>query len=129
MAELNRPIDQCGIESANCPIQCQTIAQSNYSITRLLDYQMSDLSFTAFVLSLASTAAVHFGDLPDPVSGKPLEPNLDGASQMIEILGLLDQKTRGNLTAEERQILEQVLYELRLRYVEATGGGNRIIAP
>ena len=40
---------------------------------------------------------------------------------MIEILALLEQKTRGNLTAEERQLLEQVLYELRLRFVEATG--------
>jgi hypothetical protein len=90
---------------------------------------MSDLSFTAFVLSLASTAAVHFGDLPDPVSGKPLEPNLDGASQMIEILSLLEQKTRGNLTAEERQVLEQVLYELRMRFVEARSAGKRIVEP
>lgn len=90
---------------------------------------MSDLSFTAFVLSLASTAAIHFGDLPDPVTGERSEPNLDGAAQMIEILALLDQKTRGNLTAEERQILEQVLYELRLRFVEASGAGKRIIEP
>jgi hypothetical protein len=90
---------------------------------------MSELTFTAFVLSLASTAAIHFGDLPDPVSGKPLTPNLDGASQMIEILSLLDQKTRGNLTAEERQVLEQVLYELRMRFVEVSGGGKRIIEP
>src|SRR6476620_5178571 len=82
------------------------------------------LSFTAFVLSLASTAAIHFGDLPDPVSGRPSEPNLDAAAQMIEILGLLDIKTRGNLTAEERQMLEQVLYELRLRFVEAVGGSG-----
>jgi hypothetical protein len=87
------------------------------------------LSFTAFVLSLASTAAIHFGDLPDPVSGKPGTLNLDGAAQMIEILALLDQKTRGNLTAEERQVLEQVLYELRLRFVDASGGGKRIIEP
>ena len=87
------------------------------------------LSFTAFVLSLASTAAIHFGDLPDPVTGQRSELNLDGAAQMIEILALLDQKTRGNLTAEERQILEQVLYELRLRFVEASGGGKRIIEP
>jgi hypothetical protein len=90
---------------------------------------MSDLSFTAFVLSLASTAAVHFGDLPDPQSGKPLEPNLDGASQMIEILSLLDQKTRGNLTAEERQVLEQVLYELRMRFVDAKNAEKRIVEP
>jgi hypothetical protein len=87
------------------------------------------LSFTGFVLSLASTAAIHFGDLPDPISGTPSEPNLDGAAQMIEILSLLDQKTRGNLTADERQMLEQVLYELRLRFVEVSGAGKRIIEP
>ena len=90
------------------------------------------LSFTSFVLSLASTAAIHFGDLPDPVSGEPGEVNLGGAVQMIEILSLLEQKTKGNLTAEERQILEQVLYELRLRFVEARDhqdGASRIIQP
>jgi hypothetical protein len=88
-----------------------------------------ELSFTGFVLSLASTAAIHFGDLPDPQSGAAAEPNLEGAQQMIEILALLEQKTRGNLTAEERQVLEQVLYELRLRYVQAAGGEKRIIEP
>lgn len=87
------------------------------------------LTFTAFVLSLASSAAIHFGDLPDPISDDKAEPNLEGASQMIEILALLEQKTRGNLTAEERQLLEQVLYELRMRFVEATGSGKRIIQP
>ena len=86
------------------------------------------LSFTVFVLSLASTAAIHFGDLPDP-SGAKSEPDLEGAAQMIEILSLLDEKTRGNLTAEERQVLEQVLYELRLRFVEISDGAKRIIQP
>ena len=86
------------------------------------------LSFTAFVISLASTAAIHFGDLPDP-SGMKSEPNLEGAAQMIEILSLLDLKTKGNLTAEERQVLEQVLFELRLRFVKASDGGQRIIEP
>ena len=94
------------------------------------DQPEQGLSFTAFVLSLASTAAIHFGDLPDPESGRKAEPNLDGAAQMIEILALLDQKTRGNLTAEERQVLEQVLYELRMRFVEASSGERkRIIEP
>ena len=86
------------------------------------------LSFTAFVLSLASTAAIHFGDLADPVSGERGTPNLEGATQMIEILSLLEQKTRGNLTAEEREVLGQVLYELRMRFVQA-GGGKRIVEP
>ena len=90
---------------------------------------MGDLSFTAFVISLASSAAIHFGDLPDPNTGQLAELNLDGAAQMIEILGLLQEKTRGNLTPEEHEVLEQVLYELRLRFVEASGGGKRIIEP
>jgi hypothetical protein len=89
---------------------------------------MSDLSFVTFVLSLASTAAIHFGDLPDP-SGQQTEPNLEGAAQMIAILTLLEQKTRGNLTAEERQVLTQVLYELRMRFVQASGSGKRIVEP
>ena len=87
------------------------------------------LSFTGFVLSLASTAAIHFGDLPDPVSGQQAEPNLEGAAQMIEILAMLEQKTRGNLTAEERQLLEQVLYELRIRFVDAQSHQKRIVEP
>ena len=87
------------------------------------------LSFTAFVLSLASTAAIHFGDLSDPISGETAGTNLEGAAQMIEILSLLEVKTRGNLTAEEREILNQILYELRMRFVQATGTGSRIIQP
>jgi len=90
---------------------------------------MSDLSFTAFVLSLASTAAIHFGDMPDPISGETASQNLEGAKQMIDILALLDEKTRGNLSAEERQVLEQVLYELRLRFVQVAGGGKQTIEP
>jgi hypothetical protein len=90
---------------------------------------MGDLSFTTFVVSLASSAAIHFGDLPDPNTGARGELNLDGAAQMIDILSLLEEKTRGNLTLEERQVLEQLLYELRLRFVEASGGGKRIIEP
>jgi len=87
------------------------------------------ISFAAFVLSLAHTAAVHFGDIPDPVSGETSEANLPAAQQMIDILALLEAKTRGNLTAEERQLLEQILYELRLRFVEANKPKSRIITP
>ena len=97
--------------------------------------EASGISFVAFVLSLAHTAAVHFGDVPDPVSAQKAEANLAAAQQMIDILSLMEQKTRGNLTAEERQLLEQILFELRLRYLEASkeapGGASqsRIILP
>jgi hypothetical protein len=97
----------------------------------------SAISFAGFVLSLAQTAAVHFGDVPDPASGKKVEANLRAAQQMIDILALLEEKTRGNLKTEERQLLEQILYELRLRYVEVSAGSppasaepkSRIIVP
>ena len=90
---------------------------------------MPPLDFTSFVISLATTAAIHFGDMADPLTGQKPEPNLDGAAQMIDILSRLEEKTRGNLTAEERQVLDQVLYELRLRIVEAKNGGKRIVEP
>jgi len=80
-----------------------------------------DLSatFSGFVISLTTTAAVHFGDYPDPATGETRPPNLEGAAQMIEILAMLELKTRGNLTAQERTLLEQVLYDLRMRFVAA----------
>jgi len=87
------------------------------------------ISFAAFVLSLAHTAAVHFGDIPDPVNGERSESNLLAAQQMIDILALIENKTRGNLTAEERQLIEQILYELRLRFVDAQTPQSRIITP
>jgi uncharacterized protein DUF1844 len=81
--------------------------------------EIGEVTFVGFVLSLAHTAAFHFGDVPDPATGRPGPPNLAAAQQIIDILALLEQKTRGNLTAEERQLLEQIVYELRMRYVEA----------
>ena len=91
------------------------------------------VTFVGFVLSLAHTAAYHFGDVPDPVTGQSGTANLGAAQQIIDILSLLEEKTRGNLTAEERQLMEQLLYELRLRYVEASKGAAseppRIIIP
>ena len=95
----------------------------------------SGINFASFVLSLVHTAAVHFGDVPDPNTGEQHPPNLPLAQQMIDILAMLEEKTRGNLSAEERQLIDQVLYELRMRYVEvsrATGGAapeSRIILP
>jgi hypothetical protein len=77
------------------------------------------ISFVGFVLSLASTAAIHFGDVANPVSGQMEQPDLVAAKQMIDILSLLEQKTKGNLTAEEASVLDQVLYELRMRFVRA----------
>ena len=99
------------------------------------DQQPPAINFAAFVLSLAHTTAVHLGDTEDPVSRRKIDPHLPAAQQMIDILSLLEEKTRGNLTAEERQLLEQLLYELRVRFVEVSKAGapgasqSRIIIP
>jgi len=82
-------------------------------------YVSSQVSFNAFVVSLATTAAVHFGDVADPESGEKQTANFDAAGHAIEMLALLEEKTKGNLTDDEVRFIRQVLYELRLRYVEA----------
>jgi hypothetical protein len=87
------------------------------------------VSFIAFVFSLASNAAVHFGDLPDPLTNETRPPDLEAAAQLIDLLAMLEEKTRGNLTPEERQLLDQVIFELRMRYVEAKKAQSPIIQP
>ena len=82
------------------------------------------VSFNAFVVSLATTAAVHFGDMSDPSSGETPPANLEAAGHAIEMLALLQEKTKGNLTEEEQRFLEQVLYELRIRYAEVRKGAE-----
>lgn len=79
------------------------------------------IDFATFVLSLSHSVYLHLGDAPNPATGR-VERNLTMARQTIDLLGLLEQKTQGNLTGEEERVLEQVLYELRLRYVEVARG-------
>ena len=78
------------------------------------------LDFSTFDLSIIGSAYVHLGDAPNP-EGEP-EGNQQLARQDIDLLGLLQEKTRGNLTGEEERLLDQALYDLRMRYVEVTKG-------
>ncbi len=75
------------------------------------------VTFSEFIVSLSTNVIYHFGDIPDPVSGKA-EKNLDAAKQTIDILGILEQKTRGNLDENEKNLMDAVLFELRMRYVK-----------
>ena len=84
----------------------------------------SPVSFNALVVSLATTAAVHFGDVADRESGVKPPPNLDAAGRAIELLALLKDKTRGNLTADEERFIRQVLHELQQRYRDARQGAE-----
>ncbi len=87
------------------------------------DATKPSIDFYTFILSLGSSVFVHLGEAPNPETGEPLPPNLPLAKQTIDLLDLLRAKTRGNLTPEEEHFLENLLTDLRLRYVaKATTG-------
>jgi hypothetical protein len=81
---------------------------------------LPDVTFSAFVYSLSTSALVHLGEIPEPITEK-MDKNLPLAKQTIDILGILQEKTKGNLTQEEENLLNSFLYDLRMRYVKAMG--------
>jgi len=76
------------------------------------------VDFHTFVLSLGSSALLHLGELEHPDLGAP-QKDLSLAKHTIDILAMLEEKTKGNLTAAEAKLIESLLYDLRLRFVEA----------
>jgi Domain of unknown function (DUF1844) len=78
------------------------------------------VDFTTFVLSLSHSALLHLGDAPHPTSDGMSEVDLPMARQTIDLLALIQEKTHGNLTGAEEQMLTQALYDLRLRFVEVS---------
>ena len=81
--------------------------------------RMPAVDFATFILSLFHSARVHLGDAPNPGDGSS-SLHLPLARQTIDLLTLLQDKTRGNLGGEEERLLEQALYDLRMRYVEVS---------
>jgi hypothetical protein len=78
------------------------------------------ITFPSFIFSLSSTAFISLGAVPDPETGKA-EKNLPLAKQTIDLLGLLREKTRNNLTPEEDHLFDHLLYDLRMAYVREVG--------
>ena len=74
-------------------------------------------SFTLLVISLATQVRMCLGDIENPANG-PKEVDLELAKHNIDLLGMLEEKTQGNLSDQERKLLDSVLYELRMRYVQ-----------
>jgi hypothetical protein len=75
-------------------------------------------NITSLVFWLAGMAHAGLGEIPDPVTGL-VEKNMEASRQIIDLLGVLEQKTRGNLTADEERIMNTITTELRMRYVQA----------
>jgi hypothetical protein len=78
--------------------------------------RLPEINFSTFILSLNSSALVQLGLIEDPVTGE-MDKNLPIAKQTIDILGMLDEKTKGNLTVDESMMLKNMLYDLRMLYV------------
>jgi hypothetical protein len=81
---------------------------------------MPKIDFATFIFSLNSAVLVNLGLIEDPAAGKK-EKNLPLAKQTIDLIALMEEKTKGNLTAEEDNLLKHVLYELRILYVKEKG--------
>lgn len=80
------------------------------------DPRLPKIDFATFIFSLNSAVLVHLGIVEDPVVGKPAK-DLPLAKQTIDLLGMLEEKTRGNLNPDEENMLKNILYDLRIRYV------------
>ncbi len=79
--------------------------------------ETGEISFGAFLMSLSTEALVHLGEMADPSSGQE-QRDLAMAQQLIDILGMLRDKTRGNLDHDEQALLDAILFDLRMKYVE-----------
>lgn len=79
--------------------------------------ELPQLDFGTFVLSMSSSALVYLGEVPEPESGQIME-NVLAAKQTIDILCMLQSKTKGNLTEQEARLLRDMLFELRMKYVQ-----------
>jgi hypothetical protein len=77
-----------------------------------------EINFVTFVVSLSTQALMHLGEIPDPMTNQR-ERDLDAAQHIIDILGMLQDKTRGNLDHDEESLLRSILFDLRMKYVES----------
>ena len=78
------------------------------------------VDFPSFLISLGTSALFHLGIVPDPATGQPGEKHLALARHTIDTIELLEQKTQGNLSDEEVALFQNLLTELRMRFVEAS---------
>lgn len=78
---------------------------------------MPEVTFTAFIMSLNTAALFHLGEIPDPATGKTAQ-DLVLAKHTIDTLDILEKKTKGNLSEDEKNILEKFTYDLKMRYIQ-----------
>ena len=112
--------DQPIKEEKETPLE-EPAAETSESMTdqeeEKTDYQLPEINFATFIFSLNHSVLVHLGVMEDPSTGKKVK-NLPIAKQTIDILGMLEEKTRGNLDDNEEKMLKNILYDLRMIYIK-----------
>ena len=115
MAEDNdRQDDANGASSENSTSPAEGQGQETDTDTSA---PLPEINFATFVFSLNQSALMNIGVIADPATGNRVK-NLPLAKQTIDILGLLEEKTKGNLTSDEASMLKSILYDLRMIYVQ-----------
>ena len=81
--------------------------------------ELPEINFVNFLFSISTSALIQMGEIEDPISQQTVR-NLPLAKQTIDLIGMLEEKTKGNLTPDEAKLIENILFDLRMRYVKAT---------
>jgi|SRR5262245_11874815 len=79
---------------------------------------LPEINFSTFVISLSTQALMHLGEIANPISGK-VDADVPAAKQMIDLLAMIKEKTSGNLNTNEDRLMQDILFDLRMKYVEA----------
>ncbi len=114
MDELNKNIDESWKEAAE---------KEKHNLEKEGKTSPPEPDFVFFVTTLSLQASIDLGQIPNPATNKK-EENLVQAKFIIDTLGMLKEKTKGNLTQEEASFLENILYELRLQYISKNAKGG-----
>ncbi len=117
-SESGEPVENAQSEAAPQGSNQEPIIQPTEKKEFTTDEALPAINFPTFIISLSTQALMHLGEIPNPLTGK-VEKEVEVAKQTIDILSLLQEKTQGNLDQGEEKLMEEVLYDLRMKYVEA----------
>jgi len=107
--------EEKGPEAQTKPEEAQTKPEEAQT-----EVPLPEVNFSTFILSLSSSVLMHLGEIPDPIS-KEKKKDLSLAKHTIDVMGMLQEKTEGNLTDNEKKLMDGILYDLRMRYVQQVG--------
>jgi hypothetical protein len=99
-------------------IENKSLSSANSTSKQPESIQDFKIDFSTFILSLTSSAFYHLGEIPDPKTGAK-KIDLNAVKQTIDIISMLSNKTEGNLSDEEKKLIEQLTYELQVKYIDA----------